>query len=377
MTSASHICLMIAVMGCAFAAFAAPEAVETHKLDNMYLSGSNIKVDSPVPADLLAAGGKIRIEQNIGADAALAGGSIDVDATVGQDLRVAAGTLDIAGNVGGELVAAGGTVKLDKTAVVAGPAWLTGGNVTVAGRIAKGAKIAANTFTLSGQIDGDTRLYAQQINFLPGAKINGRLFYASPTPLDQEQAAHVLGTITREPFPEARNAKIREARSISWFLPAFLLSMGLTGALLYRLFPHAIVDVQQTIRQYPLRSLFAGLALLFTIPPVAMLLIATVIGIPVGLALFLMYPLMLLLGYMAAAFFIGRRAADMLKQPLQLSYLRQMMFLFLALIILILLALIPGAGILIVAVALVTGIGGWAVSLSMRRSTRQETALEY
>jgi cytoskeletal protein CcmA (bactofilin family) len=340
---------------------AASVNMDTSEAGNTYISGSDVKVATPVMADLLAAGGRVSIEHEVGADAAVAGGSVDVRAPVKQDLRVAAGTINIDANIGGELVAAGGTVRLENKATVAGAAWLAGSEVVVAGKIGKGAKIYANKIILSGEIDGNTRLYAQEINFMHGAKINGNLTYASPNPLEQGIAAQVLGTIKRDALPDGWTAKHRSMRALSWFHPIFILGMLAAGALLYQLFPAAVVGMQGAIKQYPLRSLLTGLALLFAVPPVAILFMATVIGIPIGIMLFALYPLMLLLGYLGAAFFIGRKAADAMKQPQQLRLTQQALFLLLALIFMSVLTWIPFLGGMILIAALVIGIGGWAV----------------
>lgn len=144
-----------------------------------------------------------------------------------------------------------------------------------------------------------------------------------------------------------------------------------TGVLLFLLLPNAAQGIQRVIREYPLRSLLTGLALLFAVPPVAILLMITVIGIPLGLALLALYPVMLLLGYLAAAFFIGRRAADATKQPPRLSAGRQALFLALALVILNLIALIPFLGGMVMFALLVLGTGGWAVWIYMRYSAKK------
>lgn len=371
MKIASKISVLFFALSMPCSIFAAPASAETSEGGNTYISGSDVRVATPVMADLFAAGGRVSIEHEVGADAAIAGGSVDVRAPVKQDLRVAAGTVNIDANIGGELVAAGGAVRLENKATVAGAAWLAGGEVVVAGKVGKGAKIYANRITLSGEIDGNTRLYAQEINFMPGAKINGNLTYASRYPLEQDKAAQVLGTITRDALPEGWNARHRRTRALSWFHPVFVLSMLASGALLYLLFPNAVAGMQRTIKQYPLRSLLTGLALLFAVPPVAILFMATVIGIPIGFMLFALYPLMLLLGYLGAVFFIGRQAADAMKQPQQLRLMRQGLFLLLALVILSLVTWIPFLGGLIFIVALVIGIGGWAVWMYMQYNGHQ------
>lgn len=349
-------------------------SLQTSEAGNVYVGGDEVHVTTPVVADLLAAGGHISVEREVGADAAVAGGSITIRAPVGQDLRVAGGNVDIEGNTGGELVAAGGKITVRNAATIAGSAWVAGSNVTIAGKVGKGARIYANHVTISGEINGDTHLSGRQITLIPGTKINGNLFYASQNALPQDPSIQVQGTITREPTPLAWNKRHDERGLLSWFHPVFILSMLMAGSLLYALFPNAANRAQQAIRDYPGRSLLLGLALLFTIPPAAILCIVTVIGIPIGFSLLLLYPLSLMLSYLVTAFFIGGKIAAVAKQPEPVTWKQRTLFLGLALIGLSLAATIPILGGLMVIVALIAGLGGWAVGCTQLIKVYESTA---
>lgn len=334
---------------------------------NVYLSGDEIRVTEPVVADLFAAGRRVVIDRPVGADGVLGGATVDVKSDIGQDLRVAGGTVNVDGAIRGDLLATGGTVRVAKSSAVSGSALIAGGKVIVDGRLAHGVKIYAREISISGQIVGDTRLYGQQVVLVPGARIEGDLIYASTDPLPPEQLAQVSGKVVREDTPEGwKTASDRSAHAGAWFRPVFFLSMLVCGSLLFILFPNAVAGTRQSIKRYPLRSLLIGLALLFALPPVAILLMITLIGLPIGLGLLALYPLLLLLGYLAAAFFIGRVAADAMNQPKDFTLARQIAFLAGALLILTLAAMIPVLGGLLVFLALVTGIGGWAVWLHQR-----------
>lgn len=342
-----------------------PATAETSAAGNTYLAGGDLRILTPVAADLVAAGGRISVERDVGADAAIAGGAVDIRAPVMQDLRVAAGTVNIQRNVGADLVAAGGTVKIENPVRIAGSAWLAGGDITVDGRIGKEAKIYGNRITLSGQIDGDTRLVGREIVLTPNARIDGNLSYASPNPLPDNQRAQVRGTVTRLETPEGWSAGRARGPALSWFHPLFLVSMLICGMLLYLLFPNAVSGAERAIRQYPLRSLLIGLALLFTVPPVAILFMVTVVGLPIGFTLLLLYPLALLLGYLATAFFVGRQIAMAMKHTEPLTWKKQTLFLALSLLALSIALAVPFLGGLILILAVVVGIGGWAVWTQM------------
>lgn len=336
-------------------------SAETSEAGNTYLAGGDLKITQPVSGDLIAAGGRISVEGNVGADAAIAGGSVDIRAPVKQDLRVAAGTVNVNQAIGADLVAAGGKVRIEPAASISGSAWVAGNDVNVDGRIGHGARIYGNKITLNGEIDGDTRLYGEQIVLTPAARINGNLSYASPVAFPENQRVQVSGTITRVDMPAEEHSRRKGAGALSWFHPIFLVSMLICGMLLYLLFPNAVLGIEQAIEQHPVRSLLTGLALLFTVPPLAILFMATVIGLPIGFALLLLYPLALLLGYLATAFFLGKRLALTMKHSDPLSTKKQALFLALALLILSLALAIPFLGGFILILAIVIGTGGWAV----------------
>ncbi|TFW05396.1 hypothetical protein E4K72_11445, partial [Oxalobacteraceae bacterium OM1] len=317
-------CLLLA---CALQIAAAKGRAETRtEAGNDYYAGGELRIDEPVQGDLFAAGGHVTLQRDVGADAAVVGGTVNVRSPVGQDLRVAGGDVTIADAIEGELAAAGGSITLADSADVAGSALLAGGEVIVNGRIGKGARIYAGEITINGLIEGDVRLYAPDIRFGPNARIDGNLFYASEAPLPQEQLQQVSGRVVRERAPGRWNREHRHTL-VSWFHPIFFLGMLALGFVLYLLFPNAIDGVSRTVSNTPGRSMLVGIALLFCLPPLAILLMVTVIGLPLAFVVLLAYPLLLLLGYLGAAFALGRKLAEAGKQPPALGKGRQAAFL--------------------------------------------------
>lgn len=365
-------------LACAAALWIAPvaNAAQIGSAGNVYLAGGDVRIATPVAADLLAAGGRVSVEGDVGADAAVAGGSVDIRAPVSQDLRAAAGSLTIERNVGADLVAAGGTVKIDGAAQVAGAAWLAGRELDVAGRVGKGARLYGDRIVLSGQITGDTSMYGREIVLAPTARIDGNLSYASESALPDSQRAQVSGTITRLEAPPGWEQAETRGNAWSWFHPLFIVSMLICGMLLHLLFPKAVDGVGRAIAQYPMRSVLIGIALLFAVPPVAILFLATVVGLPIGFALLLLYPLSLLLGYLATAFFIGQKIAGALKQTEPaaepLTSKKQALFLALSLLVLSIALALPFLGGFILILAVVTGLGGWAVWAQSQYGKRKD-----
>jgi uncharacterized membrane protein len=145
-----------------------------------------------------------------------------------------------------------------------------------------------------------------------------------------------------------------------------LLGLIAAAAVFILLFPNATKAAQQEVGTSPWKSLGLGAAMLFTLPPIAILLMITVIGIPLALALLALYPVLLLIGYLTTALYIGDRAATALKKDTTNATWTRIGFAALALLALGLVRLIPFVGGLALFAALLFGMGAWMLHLFQR-----------
>ncbi|MGB9149494.1 MAG: hypothetical protein WCB36_04535 [Burkholderiales bacterium] len=341
---------------------------------NAYLSGSSVRLSAPVDGDLFAAGGNVSVDQPVKRDAVLAGGQVNLTSAVGDDVRAAGGQVSLNGKVGGEALLAGGRVNVENNADILGALWVAGRNVNIGGKVGKGVKAFGQHITLSGEVNGDTRLSAQTIEILPSAKINGALTYTSRDEVKMNPG-QVSGVVTRS--AASKNGRGWEdddhMKNQNWgymhrtsFRPFLLLGLIAAAAVLVLLFPNASRGAQQEVGASPWKSLGLGAAMLFTLPPLAILLMITIIGIPLAFALMALYAVLLLVGYLTTALYIGERAATALKKDTTNATWTRIGFAALALLALGLIRLIPFAGGLAVFVALLIGMGAWSLHLFHR-----------
>jgi hypothetical protein len=126
-------------------------------------------------------------------------------------------------------------------------------------------------------------------------------------------------------------------------------------------FPEFSALAAQTVRSDPWKSLSLGFALLLCLPAAAVLFLASVIGIPLGLLLLLLYPIMLLLGYLNGLLFLADRFAGWIARRRGFIMRTRGRFGALALVMLAALVTvkIPYAGGLLVFVVLLAGLGAF------------------
>ena len=340
-----------------------PRSLHTSKQGNQYAGGSSVVIEKKVAGDLIAAGGSISVTQEVAKDAALAGGTIAVYAPVAEDLRAFGGDLSFGNEIGGELVAAGGKILLSERGHVSGSANLSGGQINIEGRIDGDLHVKGGQLLINGRIGGDALLQAENITFGPTAVIEGDVHYASSHPPQRDPGAQIHGSIQSEALADEWELP-ESGKLLLMALPIFLFGQWLMGALLLLIWPTALRNAADIIRERPARALFMGLGVLLVVPPLAVLLMVTVLGIPLGLLLLLSYPIALSLAYLTVAYLLGMSVRRMLKQELKQSYAWQLLTLVAGMIVLGVVSFIPLLNFLLLLVVLSMGLGAWAMRVS-------------
>jgi hypothetical protein len=151
---------------------------------------------------------------------------------------------------------------------------------------------------LSGEVNGDVDIMAEEIHVLESARIDGDLVYRSGKEPDIAEGARIAGDTIASPAwyrePEGRGS-------------GFVLYVALLVAAVvyFMLFPAFSVASADTLRQSPLRVLVVGITVLFTMPFVVVLLFASLVGVLVALPLLAGYLVSLLAGLLSGVIFAG------------------------------------------------------------------------
>lgn len=327
--------------------------------NDIYIAGERVDVRARVDGDVVAAGGEVHIANQVSGDVIAAGGRVDIRAQVLDDVRAAGGEVTINNRVNGDVIAAGGHIRLDQSASVGERAWLAGGEIEVDGHVGKELRAAGGDIVLAGLIDGDVTLIAESIQILPTARITGNLIYRSTHEADISSQAVITGNITHLPIEHGGE---RHGGGLSLLA---LLALFITAVMFYLIFPHFAHAALRTLGERPGASVGLGLAILFVTPPVIMLLMITVIGSVFGTVIFLLYTLMLIMGFLTGMLFFGNILLRLARQPQETTRGKRLLSLAAAFIILWLLGFLPVIGGLLCFIAMVLGTG--ALKLQMYR----------
>lgn len=327
--------------------------------EDYYAAAGTVDIDATVIGDVVVAGGELYIGKEIQGDVMAAGGTIRIKGEVFDDIRSAGGDIEIDALIGDGLLLAGGKIRVTSDTNAAGEVWIAGGDVTMAGTVGKDLLVMAGNIRLSGTVLGDVVLHGGEIEILEGAVINGNLLYKSP----QKATIHPDAKITGDVTYEKMEWDDYEGGSGIFFS----LTLIVAAIVLYLMFPGFTISAAGRIASNPWKSLAIGVVALIITPLVAALFMGIVVGIWVGLALLCFYFVALITGLLISCFFLGDRAARILKKDASTTG-RRLISVSLIIILLGLIQLVPLMGGLLVFVLLLLGLGAGILQLRINYS---------
>jgi hypothetical protein len=347
------------------------ESVSGQFGSDRFSAGGMVHLTEPVAGDALLAGGQVEIASEVQGDLVVAGGEVSVGGGIGDDLYAAGGEVTVDAIVAGNARVAGGEVEIGPATVIEGGASITGGRVKFDGSVTGYLQATGGEVRLSGTVGGDAMVRSGELHIAPGTRIDGKLVYRGPdAPVVPEGATIAGGVEFHETSAHRwvdRDTHVavdagRAVGSMLWFVGVFAVA-----ALFTAIFPAFSTQAATMIGRDPWTSLGIGLAVLVCMPFVAVVLLITIIGIPLALLLVPVYLVLMFLGWVTAALFLGERLLEFARrgQPVGIGW--RVLALLAALIALWLLRRIPYAGPLIGLAALSAGIGALVWQLWSRR----------
>lgn len=227
------------------------------------------------------------------------------------------------------------------------------GSVRIQGRVTGDVVAVSAPVRINGRVEGDVVTLAERAFIGAGGRVDGDVKYG-----DKDPAITVPGVVggktEKLDFDEFISPLGMFAAWVALWL-AVSVSTLLLGLALLWLAPRSLEAALEIARTATGPAIGIGLAVFFGLPAVAVLLMITVLGLPLGIALLLALLPIYAIGYTTSAFLLGRA---IVKPPTS----RLLAFLA-GWAILRVIALIPGVGLLAWFGATVFGLGALGIAL--------------
>ena len=174
------------------------------------------------------------------------------------------------------------------------------GPVRIEGDVEGSAVVFDGSFTLTGTVSDNVVVFNGRVVLRSGARVGGDLTTRLKPTI--QSGATVGGDIKR-----LRNLSWSLGQAWRWAIwIAYTLSTLVLGLVLLGLAPRALEAAAVAARTRVGTSIGWGLALFFGLPLVGVLLLVTLVGVPLGLALLLALWLVYTVGYTSSLLAVGR-----------------------------------------------------------------------
>jgi hypothetical protein len=257
--------------------------------------------------------------------------------------------------------AAGGKLRVPRGANLRGDVTLAGGSIDVEGDVGGDLQTYGESIYVNSVILGDLRLAGQDIRIGPDTRVAGRLEYRSGGQFVMDPKAQVAQGVLQLDSDDHGWFRKDGHRSSRGGRTMFSIGVLVLGTLLILGLPAFSREAASTIRREWWQSAGVGCVMLIGVPLAAVILMVTIIGIPLALMMVFGYMVLLMLGYVIAAIFVGDFALERLGGDRVKSVGWRALFLLLALILLSIVRHMPLIGGLAVALLFVAGIGAFTI----------------
>lgn len=360
-------------------AFAEPETFERENVtlegshtDMQFLAGRSIRIIAKVADDVFAAGRDVTFDSASVQNAIVAGYDVELRGGNVADMITAAANIKIAGIIKDDLVAAARSIRVSSDGKIGGDARFASETIDMEGSINGNMRAAAARITINGKISGKVDLLAERIVIGSSAVIAGDLVYRSDDEPEIAEGAKIGGKVRRIEIDKSNLPAIGFSIlgigmfiTFSWAVATFLLIIIVQLA-----FPKLMAAAAGQLQTNFWSNLGRGIAGLLLTVAVIGFLFASILAIPIGVALLFGIAIVWLLGLVAVSNYIGlliRRVRRASSADIQLA--GRIGWVIAGAIVLGIVTLIPFVGGTVAGLAIAGGFGAAAAELWKRLRT--------
>jgi hypothetical protein len=335
---------------------------------NAFIGAAEARLAGTIARDVWIGGAVVEVLADIGDDLHAYGATVDISGAAGGDVSAWAAKATVsAPRVGDDLDLNAATVHVAEGTAIAGETRISGSEVSFAGTGAGRIDIKGQTVVFSGAAAGLVEIVATKVRIASSARLKGGLSVFTIGEPEIEPGAMIEGGVVRRSLYEApvMQPYLQGELMQSVRLALILGASGLVAGVAFLLFGRGgVEDSVDALIEHTGRSALWGIGTIFVLPLAAAILALSFVGIPLAAAILLALPVLLLLGFASAGFGVGEWLFNRAGVPIP-GRLRGIL-LMAGLAALMLLTLLPYAGLPLVGLASLVGLGAFMRTLYAR-----------
>lgn len=268
---------------------------------DFYSTAKTVNLSGTVTEDAVIVGGNVSVNGEIKKDALLIGFlTADIHGLIGDDLRVVAPEAIIAEPVAGDLFVVAGKVTILSSATIGGDILIYANEVVIEGDVGGDIIGTVGNMRVDSSVGGNINATVNQLTLGDKANIAGSVSYVSSQIVVRAPGTIIVGDLVRNDpiLPETQD------QQFGWMLPSLILLFS--TAVWYLISRHSLnMVINRALSKSP-RPIVLGVITILLAPFAAGMLLISMIGSVVGIALIFAYTLMILLSIIGLVAVFGQ-----------------------------------------------------------------------
>lgn len=276
--------------------------VEAKEINSFHMvSDDKVTFEDTVNGDSAIAGNLVDIIGNIDGIGFIAGQTVNVNGNLEYGF-LAGQNVNINGQISKNIYAAGETITLSKDANIGKDLFLAGNSINLNGNIQRNINIYASTVTIKKgtTINGNITIEASNIKVEDGALIKGTLKYNEDAKNDISDNSNIGKTTTYE---ITKDEGFNTSEILSSILNMVVVFLSITIIIPKTL--DKTNEIYEKKNNNYIKNIGIGFLILICIPLISLILLASNIGVYLGLILVALYAIAIYLSFIIAGYILG------------------------------------------------------------------------
>ena len=329
--------------------------------DDLYAFGTNIAINGTIHGDLIAGGNNISVDGNVTGDVIAGGNSVVIRGQVGGSVRAAGNTVVVDGKIANDLVVGGNELTILGNGRVGRDVIVGATNATISGQIGRDLQAGGANVKIDSGVGGNVTANVERLQITDRGTVGGSLKYTSKNEAQIANAASVKGSVERQ-TPDNGRAPLfsgTAALVVEWLKG--LIGLLILGILVVFFFPGFSRRAGEVLVHSPWLTLAVGALALIGLPILSIVFFAVgylIGGWWIGFVVLALFVVVLALSIPVAAVGVGGAVLRVARRPVPVW-----LALFIGLVALLLVALIPILGGIVIFCALLFGMGATTIAV--------------
>ena len=276
--------------------------VEAKEINSFHtVADDNVTFEDTVNGDSAIAGNLVDIIGNIDGIGFIAGQTINVNGNLEYGF-LAGQNVNINGQISKNIYAAGETITLSKDANIGKDLFLAGDTININGNIQRNINIYASTVTIKKgtTINGNITIEASNIKVEDGASIKGTLKYNEDAKNDISDNSNIGKTTTYE---ITKDEGFNTSEILSSILNMIVVFLSITIII-----PKTLDKTNEIYKKKNnnyIKNIGIGFLILICVPLISLILLASNIGVYLGLIQVALYAIAIYLSFIISGYILG------------------------------------------------------------------------